>query len=112
MKKSNCNSFYVRVVKRVADFIIGLAALPFLLAIIAVVGIAIKLDDGGPIFYKAKRIGKNSKIFDMYKFRSMIVNAPNWIIRMVAPIMPLMMSVSQGWGDSSAKLRSMRSLSF
>ena len=78
MKKSNCNSFYVRVVKRVADFIIGLAALPFLLAIIAVVGIAIKLDDGGPIFYKAKRIGKNSKIFDMYKFRSMIVNAPNW----------------------------------
>lgn len=78
MEKSNCNSFYVTVVKRVADFLIGLAALPFLLAIIAVVGIAIKLEDGGPVFYRAKRIGKNSKIFDMYKFRSMIVNAPNW----------------------------------
>ena len=39
---------------------------------------AIKIEDGGPIFYKAKRIGKNSKIFDMYKFRSMRVNAPNW----------------------------------
>lgn len=78
MKKSNCNSFYVTVVKRIADFLIGLAALPFLLVIIAVVGIAIKLEDGGPIFYKAKRIGKNSRIFDMYKFRSMIVNAPNW----------------------------------
>ena len=78
MKKSNCNSFYVTVVKRVADFLIGLAALPFLLVIIAVVGVAIKCEDGGPIFYKAKRIGKNSRIFDMYKFRSMIVNAPNW----------------------------------
>lgn len=78
MKKSNCNSFYVTVVKRVADVLIGLVALPFLLLIIAVVAIAIKLDDGGPIFYRAKRIGKNSKIFDMYKFRSMIVDAPNW----------------------------------
>ena len=78
MKKSNCNSFYVTVVKRVADFLIGLAALPFLLIVIAVVAIAIKLEDGGPVFYKAKRIGKNSEIFDMYKFRSMIVNAPNW----------------------------------
>ncbi len=39
---------------------------------------AIKLDDGGTIFYKARRIGKDSRIFNMMKFRSMIVNAPNW----------------------------------
>ena len=78
MKKPNCKSFYVTVVKRVADFLIGLVALPFLAVIIVVVGIAIKLDDGGPIFYKAKRMGKDSKIFNMYKFRSMVVNAPNW----------------------------------
>lgn len=70
--------FYVKVVKRFFDIVIGLAALPFLAVIVAVVGIAIKLDDGGPIFYKAKRIGKDSKVFDMYKFRSMIVDAPNW----------------------------------
>ena len=78
MKKPNSKSFYVTVVKRVADFLIGLCALPFLLLIILVVGIAIKLDDGGPVFYKAKRMGKDSKIFNMYKFRSMIVDAPNW----------------------------------
>ena len=78
MKRSNSKSFYVTVVKRIADFLIGLAALPFLLIIIAVVGLAIKIDDGGPVFYKAKRIGKNSVIFDMYKFRSMVVDAPNW----------------------------------
>ena len=78
MEKNNSKSFYVRVVKRVADIVIGLAALPFLAIIVLVVGLAIKLDDGGPVFYKAKRIGKDSKIFHMYKFRSMIVNAPNW----------------------------------
>ena len=77
-KKSNSQSFYVKIVKRAADIFIGLCALPFLALVVAVVGIAIKLDDGGPIFYKAKRIGKDSKIFDMYKFRSMIVDAPNW----------------------------------
>lgn len=69
---------YVKVVKRIIDILIGLIALPFLAIIILIVGIAIKIDDGGPIFYKAKRIGKDSKIFNMYKFRSMIVNAPNW----------------------------------
>lgn len=78
MKKPNSKSFYVTVVKRIADILIGLVALPFLLIVIIIVGIAIKIDDGGPIFYKAKRIGKNSVIFNMYKFRSMIVNAPNW----------------------------------
>jgi lipopolysaccharide/colanic/teichoic acid biosynthesis glycosyltransferase len=41
------------------------------------VWIAIKFDDGGPLFYMASRIGKNGKIFKMYKFRSMIVNAPD-----------------------------------
>lgn len=65
-------------IKRFLDIIISLICLPFLIIVIIIVGIAIKLDDGGPIFYKAKRIGKNKKIFSMYKFRSMIVNAPNW----------------------------------
>ncbi len=59
------------------DVLLCLIALPFLCLIVLIVGIAIKLDDGGPVFYKAKRIGKDSKIFNMYKFRSMIVDAPN-----------------------------------
>lgn len=67
-----------KYIKRGFDFLIGLVAMPFLAIVILIVGAAIKLDDGGPIFYKAKRIGRGSKIFDMYKFRSMIVNAPNW----------------------------------
>lgn len=77
-KKIRSNSFYVKVVKRLSDILIGLVALPFLAVIILFVGLAIKIDDGGPIFYKAKRIGKKSQIFNMYKFRSMKVDAPNW----------------------------------
>ncbi len=78
MRKSKSNSFYVRCVKRFADIIIGIIAFPFLAIIVLAVGLAIKLDDKGPIFYRAQRIGKGGKIFSMYKFRSMIVNAPNW----------------------------------
>ena len=39
--------------------------------------LAIVIDDKGPVFYKSKRIGRNFKEFNMYKFRSMKVNAPN-----------------------------------
>jgi len=78
VKRPKSQSFYTKVVKRFFDMLIGLVALPFLAIVVLFVGIAIKLDDGGPVFYRAKRIGKDSKIFDMYKFRSMIVNAPNW----------------------------------
>lgn len=65
-------------IKRGMDIVIGVVAMPFLAIVILFVAIAIKLDDGGPVFYKSKRIGKNSRIFDMLKFRSMIVDAPNW----------------------------------
>lgn len=70
-------NFYLIVVKRFFDVIISLCALPFLLLFTVIIGIAIKIEDGGPVFYKAERIGKNSKKFFMYKFRSMKVNAPN-----------------------------------
>lgn len=66
-----------RFIKRAFDIIVCLCLLPFFLLLYIVVGILIKAEDGGPVFYKAKRIGKDSRIFDMYKFRSMKVNAPN-----------------------------------
>ena len=54
-----------------------LIALPFFLLILIVVAPIIKLTDGGPVFYNAPRRGKGGKIFNMYKFRSMRVNAPD-----------------------------------
>lgn len=68
---------YKNCVKRLLDFIISLLALPFVLLLCLIVLIAIKLDDGGPLFYMASRIGKNGRIFKMFKFRSMKVNAPD-----------------------------------
>jgi lipopolysaccharide/colanic/teichoic acid biosynthesis glycosyltransferase len=68
---------YKNFLKRLIDFVIALIALPFVLLLCLCVWVAIKMDDGGPLFHMASRIGKNGKIFKMYKFRSMIVNAPD-----------------------------------
>lgn len=70
-------SFYQLVFKRIVDIIACLIILPFVLLITLVIAIAIKIDDGGPVFYRSKRIGKGFREFDMFKFRSMKVNAPD-----------------------------------
>ena len=66
---------YKRFIKRIIDLIIGIAALPFLGLLFLVLAPIIYFTDKGPVFYSAKRIGRNGKLFTMYKFRSMHVNA-------------------------------------
>lgn len=73
----NYNGFYQNVIKRFIDILISVAILPFIIVITLPVAIAIKLEDGGPVFYKSRRLGKGFKEFDMLKFRSMKVNAPD-----------------------------------
>lgn len=51
----------------------------FFVLLLLVVGPLIKLEDGGPVFYVAKRIGKDGRSFSMFKFRSMKVGAPLWL---------------------------------
>lgn len=68
---------YKHFFKRLIDFIIGLIALPFVLVFIIIMKPIIWFEDKGPVFYKAKRIAKGGGIFEMYKFRSMRVNAPD-----------------------------------
>ena len=68
---------YKHFFKRVFDIIIGLFAFPFVLLFIVIVGPLIYFEDKGPIFYKAQRIAKGGGLFGMYKFRSMMVNAPD-----------------------------------
>ena len=68
-----------KIFKRLIDIFVVLLFLPLLIIITMPVSILIKCDDGGPIIYKSKRIGKNFKVFDMYKFRTMKVNSPNVI---------------------------------
>ncbi|MDE5415842.1 sugar transferase [Alkalihalobacterium chitinilyticum] len=64
-------------IKRFFDMVTSLLALPFLLLIIIPIAILIKLEDRGPLFYNAPRLGKDMEEFKMYKFRSMKVNAPD-----------------------------------
>lgn len=75
--KTKYRGFYQRTIKRVIDIILGIIAIPFVLLLLIPISIAIKLEDGGPIFYVSKRLGKGFKEFGMIKFRSMKVNAPD-----------------------------------
>lgn len=68
---------YKTFFKRGIDIIISLLILPLFLLLSLVVGMFIYKEDKGPIFYKAKRLGKNGETFKMYKFRTMKVNAPD-----------------------------------
>ena len=60
--------------KRVIDFTLAVLILIIFLIPMIIVGIAIKIDSKGPVFFKQERTGKNGKIFKMYKFRSMAVD--------------------------------------
>lgn len=68
---------YRNAIKRLMDFSVSAFAMPILVPLIAVVAIGIKLDDGGPIFHRGERMGKDGRIFRMFKFRSMKVNSPD-----------------------------------
>lgn len=60
---------------RILDIFIALAALLFAAPLMVVVAIAIKIQDGGPIFFGHSRIGYEGKSFRCWKFRSMVVDA-------------------------------------
>ncbi|MGM0883308.1 MAG: sugar transferase [Bacillota bacterium] len=68
---------YRHFFKRTFDILIALIALPIWLIILIVIGPIIYCQDRGSIFYNAPRLGKGGKIFRMYKFRSMKMNAPD-----------------------------------
>ena len=67
--------FYRDCVKRMIDLVIAVpvlivAAIPMLL-----IALAVKLDSTGPVLFRQERLGKGGKVFEMLKFRSMVVNA-------------------------------------
>ena len=64
-----------RFFKRLMDIVLSLVALIITSPIMLITALAIKIEDGGPVFYKQKRATIGGKEFDILKFRSMIVNA-------------------------------------
>ncbi|MCL1797129.1 MAG: sugar transferase [Eggerthellaceae bacterium] len=71
---------YQRFLKRFFDLILGLLALPFVLLATVFLAPFIYFEDRGPVFYNAARVGKNGKIFTMYKFRSMKIDSPDLVM--------------------------------
>jgi len=68
---------YRRFIKRILDYFFALMLFPFWLVVLVVLAPLIHLEDGGPVFYNAPRLGKNGNVFTMYKFRSMKTDAPD-----------------------------------
>ena len=66
---------FYRNFKRIFDFFASLLAVIILFPLMIIISIIIKLDSKGPLIFKQKRLGIHGKIFEMYKFRSMKVNA-------------------------------------
>ncbi|WP_203649483.1 sugar transferase [Secundilactobacillus yichangensis] len=64
-----------RTVKKMLDKFFSAIALIVLSPLFLIVSLLIKHEDHGPVFYVQQRIGRNGKIFNMYKFRSMVINA-------------------------------------
>lgn len=67
--------FIYHSMKRLFDIVAATCGIVILSPLMIIIAILIKSEDHGPIFYKQVRVGKNGKLFKIYKFRSMFVNA-------------------------------------
>lgn len=70
--QNNLKSMYNRTIKRAFDLTLAIVLLPFLLLVMAIIGIITKLSSPGPVIYKQERIGIGGRPFNCYKFRTMV----------------------------------------
>jgi len=75
LRGSSQPSVAYHVAKRLLDIVCAIAALVVLFPLLLLVGVAIVLEDGGPVLYYQPRIGRDGRPFRFYKFRSMIRDA-------------------------------------
>ena len=68
---------YKRMIKRLIDIVLSIIGMPFFAVVFVVFAPIIYFTDKGPVFYNADRLGYKGKIYKMYKFRSMRMNAPD-----------------------------------
>jgi len=83
--KSPTLTGYQRVTKRAFDLIVSIILLPFLLPLMGIIALAIKFDTHGPVIFKQVRVGENSRLFKMYKFRSMVEDADQRLSEVMLP---------------------------
>ena len=73
--KSSMEFSLYEVIKRLIDVVCSFLGVLVLSPLFIIIAIIIKTTSKGPVFFSQKRVGKNGKEFNMYKFRSMVVNA-------------------------------------
>ncbi|MGB2929035.1 MAG: exopolysaccharide biosynthesis polyprenyl glycosylphosphotransferase, partial [Desulfobacterales bacterium] len=86
-----CSQKYTWLFNKIKHGLDALMVLPIfvlLFPLFLLISIAIKLNSKGPVFYRAKAVGKNGRIFTMYKFRSMRLNNgsdihKNYVIKLI-----------------------------
>ena len=67
---------YKTFVKRMIDFVLSLIGIVVLSPILLILVVAIRLDSKGSVVFTQKRVGKNKKLFSIYKFRTMKIDTP------------------------------------
>lgn len=67
---------YQTYIKRGFDILLAVLGICLFALPMALIALLIKLDDGGPVFFTQRRVGKDKSLFDMYKFRTMKTSAP------------------------------------
>ena len=75
VSQAAARGFYNRIVKRLLDVLISVIALILLSPVLLIAALAVKLSSKGPVVFRQKRLGRDGKEFDFYKFRSMVVGA-------------------------------------
>lgn len=69
--------FYEKHIKRGVDIVLSFGGLVFLSPVFALIALAIKIEDPGPVLFTQKRVGQNKKYFKLHKFRSMKMCTPH-----------------------------------
>ena len=75
LMRNNGLTFEERFIKRIMDIVVSLMVILVTSPFMIIIAAAIKLYDGGPVFFKQKRCTLDGKVFEIHKFRSMIVDA-------------------------------------
>lgn len=70
--------------KRLVDYAIGMVGMAILAVMMPIIGLAIKLDSPGPIIFRQPRVGQNGRVFNIYKFRTMVADAEKLKAKLMA----------------------------
>ena len=70
-------NIYKQYIKRFLDFILSLIGVILLMPLLAIIALAIKSESEGSALFRQKRVGRNKKLFNILKFRTMRIDAPH-----------------------------------